>query len=286
MLGGYSRHVKGPKIWKRLQRVPKKVRNAFSSGISKVPVETWDKLSGYHPHFGSKIHKVGAALAMEDQSQFYLQLVSQWNNPDKLVINGAETRIPLTDPMLQPEELSFGELMMYWDAMSYLPGDILTKVDRASMAVSLEVRAPLLDQRIYEYVWSLPENYKIHQGQGKWLLRHVLEKHVPERLFKRPKQGFNIPLAEWLRDPLKDWAENLLDRKKLEEQGYLDADKIRTIWNEHLGGKGNHANKTLDRPDVSGLARPLDGGVKESINEKSLLVVCGFGLTNYILLTS
>ncbi|MCB1682609.1 MAG: asparagine synthase (glutamine-hydrolyzing) [Alphaproteobacteria bacterium] len=243
MLGGYTRHVQGPKVWKNMKRVPKALRGLFTSGFSKISVETWDRISQYHPQFGSHIHKVSGALSEEDPTAFYLRLVSQWDRPDRVVNGGGEPMIPLTNPELQPEGLSFGELMMYWDVLSYLPGDILTKVDRASMAVSLEVRAPLLDQRIYEYVWSLPEAYKIHQGQGKWLLRHVLQKHVPERLFKRPKQGFNIPIAQWLRGPLRDWAENLLDEKTMVAQGLIDPAPVRKIWNDHCEGRGNHSGK-------------------------------------------
>lgn len=242
MLGGYTRHIRGPKVWKRMRRVPKFVKRALSAGLAKVPVNTWDKLSRYHPQFGSHIHKAGNALSEEDPTGFYLRLVSQWDKPDHLVCGGAEGRVPLTDPALQPKGLSFGEMMMYWDAISYLPG-VLAKVDRASMAASLEVRAPLLDQRIYEYVWSLPESYKVHQGQGKWLLRHVLQKHLPERLFDRPKQGFNIPLGDWLRGPLRDWAEDLLDARAMEEQGYLFPGPVRKIWGDHLAGHGNHSGK-------------------------------------------
>ncbi len=243
MLGGYTRHVQGPKVWKNMKRVPKFLRSALSSGLSKISVQTWDKISRYHPQFGSHIHKVGDALSEEDPTAFYLRLVSRWDRPENLVKEGAETTIPLTNPDLQPEGLSFGEMMMYWDVLSYLPGDVLTKVDRASMAASLEVRAPLLDQRIYEYVWSLPESYKIHQGQGKWLLRHVLRQHLPERLFDRPKQGFNIPIDEWLRGPLRDWAENLLDEKKMTEQGLIDPEPVRKLWTDHCAGHGNHSGK-------------------------------------------
>ncbi|MCB1592147.1 MAG: asparagine synthase (glutamine-hydrolyzing), partial [Alphaproteobacteria bacterium] len=171
MLGGYTRHIQGPKVWKRVSRLPKFLRRFLSSSLSKVSVETWDRISQYHPQFGSHMHKASSVLGEDDPTSFYLRLVSQWNKPDHLVHGGEEGRVPLIEPEWQPDGLSFGEMMMYWDALSYLPGGILTKVDRASMATSLEVRAPLLDQRIYEYVWSLPESYKVHQGQGKWLLR-------------------------------------------------------------------------------------------------------------------
>ncbi len=126
------------------------------------------------------------------------------------------------------------------DALFYLPYDILTKVDRATMAVSLEGRAPLLDSRIFEYVWSLPEHYKIRDGQGKWLLRQVLKQHVPEELYNRPKQGFTIPVGEWLRNDLREWAEDLLSEEKLTENG-LNTNAIRKLWNNHLKGQGGHS---------------------------------------------
>ena len=134
-------------------------------------------------------------------------------------------------------------MMMYRDALSYLPNDILVKLDRASMAVSLEARAPLLDKRIYEHVWSLPEHIKIRNGRGKWLLRQVLSRHVPNELFERPKQGFAIPAGEWLRGPLKDWASSLLDEKVLSEQGVFDPAVIRSAWEAHLNGEGNNATR-------------------------------------------
>lgn len=243
MLGGYNRHIDGPKLWNRMKVVPNFLKEAFSTTITKIPVDTWDFLSRFRPHFGSHMHKMSDVLSIENQFDFYMRLVSHWPDAEKLVIGGANVRIPLTDPNLQPEGLTFSELMMYWDTISYLPGDILTKVDRATMAVGLEARAPLLDQRVYDFVWRLPESMKIHQGQGKWLLRKVLENHIPNRFFERPKQGFSIPIAIWLRGPLKQWAEGLLDKEKLVKQGLLDADMISAAWEEHQKGLGNNAGK-------------------------------------------
>jgi asparagine synthase (glutamine-hydrolysing) len=151
--------------------------------------------------------------------------------------------VPLVDPDWQPEGLSFAERMMYGDALAYLSGDVLAKVDRASMAMALEVRAPLLDPRIFEFAWQLPQEMKIRNGKGKWILRELLAKHLPREMFERPKQGFAVPVGEWLHGPLREWAEELLGAQRLESEGYLQAAPIRTAWAEHLAGRGRHAHK-------------------------------------------
>ena len=149
----------------------------------------------------------------------------------------------MRDPSWQPAGLSAAERMMYGDMIGYLPGDVLTKVDRATMATSLEARAPLLDYHLFEYAWQLPVSMKVRGGQGKLLLRQVLNKYVPQEMFARPKQGFAVPVDEWLRGPLRDWAEDLLDEKLLREQGYLNADMVRDSWARHLAGEGREAHK-------------------------------------------
>jgi len=247
MLGGYNRHFIGPKIWSKMRLAPQPLRRALGAMITAIPVEKWDKIGRGRPQFGERIHKGASILGLSSQEKIYQKLISQWDAPEDLVIGGSEAITPLTDPKWQPEglnfELGFAGRMMYWDALSYLSNDILVKVDRASMAVSLEVRAPLLDKRIYDYVWTLPENMKIRNGQGKWLLRQVLHRHVPKELTERPKQGFSVPIGSWLRGDLRDWAEDLLDEKRLEQDGYLNAKLIRYIWEDYLAGRGNHASK-------------------------------------------
>lgn len=240
MLGGYNRHIAGPKSWKILQNIPYFLRGPLSRAIAGLPAGAWDKMRPGHPGFGSHMHKFAGILTCETQPDLYLRLVSHWPAPKKLVRDGREESIPLVDQDAQVEGLSFAEDMMYWDARSYLNGDILTKVDRASMAVSLEARAPLLDRRVYEYVWRLPLDQKIRGSKGKWLLRQVLKNHVPEELFERPKQGFSIPVSSWLRGDLREWAEDLLDEHELRAQGYLDYRLVHAVWDDHLKGRGNH----------------------------------------------
>ena len=242
MLGGYNRHTQGPKLWARMKLLPKPARMALANFLTSVPAARWSQLVPQKPQFGIAVHKAASILTLDDPKSIYDRLTAQWyQNP---VLESDVPATLLEDFEWQvPHDLSFAEQMMVWDVLSYLPGDILTKVDRASMAVGLEVRAPLLDWRVYDFVWSLPESYKIRGGKGKYLLRKVLERYVPNDLFERPKQGFTMPVGEWLRGPLRDWAEELLDEKKLEGQGHLDAAMIRHAWDEHLAGRGQHELK-------------------------------------------
>ena len=244
MLGGYNRHISGPKAWDMGQGIPPNLHKSLAKLIRKIPPHIWAKLRPSHPQFGSHMHKFADALSVGTPSDLYLSLVSKWQKPKECVIDGHEGVVPLVDQSSQIEsDMTFAEHMMYWDALSYLNGDILTKVDRASMAVSLEARAPLLDPRIYEYVWRLPLEMKIKDGQGKWLLRQVLQRHVPKKLFDRPKQGFSVPIDNWLRGELKDWAEDLLDEYELKAAGLLDYRLITKMWQAHQKGQGNHAER-------------------------------------------
>lgn len=242
MLGGYNRHIAGPKCWRVTQNIPPWLRKPFAQAIQSIPETTWSAMRG-KAQFGAHMHKFAASLTARAEGDVYLAFVSQFQKPKTLVHGGAEPVIPLVDPAFQVDGISFAENMMYWDVISYLQGDILTKVDRASMAASMEARAPLLDTRIYDYVWRLPMDQKIRGGTGKWLLREVLKNHIPEEMFTRPKQGFSVPIAAWLRGELRDWAEDLLDEDLLRDQGYFDYRYIRKLWAEHLKGRGAHAQK-------------------------------------------
>ena len=187
--------------------------------------------------FGDKFQKLADVMEMPDPDSLYYRLTSQWTHPEQLLIKGRETKIIVTDRKKWPKLQNFVQRMMYLDTVSYLPDDILVKVDRASMGVSLEARIPFLDHRLVEWAWKIPQSMKIKNGSGKWLLRQVLYQYVPKDLVDRPKMGFGIPLASWLRGPLKDWAENLLSEKKLREGGFFQPTIIREKWEEHLKGK-------------------------------------------------
>ncbi len=169
----------------------------------------------------------------------YYSLLSHWKDPEKIVINGNEPCTKITNPFEHLQFEDFVSTMMYLDLITYLPDDILTKVDRASMGVSLEARVPLLDHRVVEFAWKLPLYFKTRDKQSKWLLRQVLYKYVPKELIERPKTGFAVPIDSWLRGPLRDWAESLLNEGRLKNDGFFHPEPIRHKWQEHLSGKRN-----------------------------------------------
>jgi asparagine synthase (glutamine-hydrolysing) len=183
---------------------------------------------------GDKVHKAASALEAADDEELYARLVSQWW--DEPLVIGAQPPQRHAGPAGLP---SLTERMMLLDTMSYLPDDILVKVDRAAMAVSLETRVPLLDHRVFEFAWRLPLHMKVRDGRGKWLLRQLLYRYVPPRLVERPKMGFGVPLDAWLRGPLRAWAENLLGETRLRRAGLLDAALVQRRWREHLSGQRN-----------------------------------------------
>ncbi len=247
LFGGYTRYFLGARMWKKIEGIPLVLRRAAARAVLSTPPSTWDRLyapvAGLIPKErrwlapGDKIHKGATLLKSVNGSEVYRHLVSHWQS-DEVVLGGAsepETELPQGMESLPV----MAERMMLIDSVSYLPGDILVKVDRAAMAVSLESRAPLLDHRLFEYAWRLPLHYKIRGGTGKWLLRQVLYRHVPPKLVDRPKMGFGIPIDSWLRGPLRDWAEALLDERRLRNEGYLNPAPVRQKWLEHLSGARN-----------------------------------------------
>ena len=185
-------------------------------------------------NLADRLPKVGHVLAERTPEALYRRLVSHFKDPSAIVIDGREPATILTDGVPQFDD--FRQTMMYLDTLTYLPDDILAKVDRASMAVSLESRVPFLDHRVVEFAWQLPVSAKIRGGTGKHILREVLYRHVPRQLVERPKMGFGVPIDSWLRGPLRDWAEELLDESRLRSEGFFDPAQIRKLWLEHVSG--------------------------------------------------
>lgn len=243
---GYNRYQLTDKLWRKLSLVPQPLRRLAAKAITSVSPNAWERLGrvsgGLMPdlaQLGDKLHKGAGVLASGSVDELYLGLVSQWQNPDSVVIMGEEPPTLLRGNVPELKGLTDVDRMMALDLLTYLPDDILTKVDRAAMGVSLETRVPFLDHRVVEWAWRLPQTMKLRDGQTKWILRQVLYKHVPQALMERPKMGFGIPIGVWLRGPLRDWAEALLDQSRLESEGYLHPVQIRQKWLEHLSGKRN-----------------------------------------------
>ena len=210
--------------------------DAVFSGLSKLLPSAWRYVNP-----GDKLHKLAEVLPARSAEEMYHGLVSFWKRSEKVVALQNDYSRMLFDVEAQPDLQDFSHCMMYLDLVSYLPDDILVKVDRAAMGVSLETRVPMLDHRIVEFIWRLPLHMKIRDGQGKWLLRQVLYKYVPRNLVERPKMGFGIPLDAWLRGPLREWAEALLAKDRLRGEGFLNPAPVREKWHEHLTGRRNWA---------------------------------------------
>jgi asparagine synthase (glutamine-hydrolysing) len=246
LFGGYARYFLAARLWGKIESMPHALRKAAADVILAMPPPFWDKVYRLAAPFisktrrwpapGDKLHKGAGLLNSRDGMGLYRGLVSHWE-PSEVVLGGLDPHIsPLSQQVALP---SLTEKMMLLDAVSYLPDDILVKVDRAAMAVSLETRVPLLDHRVFEFAWRLPSQYKIRGGTGKWLLRQVLYRHVPRKLMDRPKMGFGMPIDAWLRGPLREWAEELLGEERLKREGYLEPAPIRKKWSEHLSGRRN-----------------------------------------------
>ena len=256
--GGYNRYFWSTRIWNKFAWLPMPIRQAIGKIAMSVPVANWDSLGSPLkmassidgvPRLGEKIHKMGERLqTVRNVNDLYYSLVSEWQAPVGLVLGEGggllvEPDSLLDDPLPMCGLEKAPLWMMYQDAMTYLPDDILCKVDRAAMASSLETRVPFLDHRLVELAWRLPLDMKIRGNVGKWALREVLYKYVPRELIERPKAGFAIPIGQWLRGPLRDWAEELLAENKLRAEGYLEPQRIRKAWGEHLNGKHDHTHK-------------------------------------------
>lgn len=249
LFAGYNRYLLGESVWNKISWMPKGSRAVAAGALTTVSPRAWDRaFTGLKPFLpsrlqhqrpGDRLHKLAEILTVPDVEAMYMNIVSHWKQPTRLVPGSSEPRTILTDEKHWANLPGIIQRMMYLDAVTYLPDDILVKVDRASMGVSLEARVPFLDHRVFEFSWRLPLSLKIREGQSKWPLRQILYKHVPPRLIERPKMGFGIPVGEWLRGPLRDWAESLLDEGRLKREGLLNPEPVRRKWEEHLRGVRN-----------------------------------------------
>ena len=249
LFGGYNRYVMVSALWRRLGWLPAGMRRLAATAIHSLSPLAWSRVFAWFgaiapatagtQRAGDKAHKLAEVIDAASPEEIYFRLVSEWKNPAELVLGATEPPTFLTDRAnwhLAPD--TEGN-MMYLDGMTYLPDDILTKVDRASMGVSLEGRMPLLDHRVVEFAWRLAPMMKIRNGQSKWALRQVLYRHVPKHLIERPKMGFGVPLDSWLRGPLRLWAEALLEPARLMREGYFAPVLVQQKWREHLSGERN-----------------------------------------------
>lgn len=249
LFGGYNRYFQMNSLLQMIGWVPGVGRQALAKGMTALSPSGWNSLYALLEPIvpkrlrlmnpGDMAHKLAEVLTADTPEAIYRRLVSHWKSPADIVINAREPATSLTNHHRWAQLPELEQRMMFLDAISYLPDDILVKVDRAAMAVSLETRVPFLDHRVVEFAWRLPLSMKIRNGQGKWILRQVLYKHVPKKLIERPKMGFGVPIDSWLRGPLRDWAESLLSEERLRREGFFHPVQIRQKWQEHLAGTRN-----------------------------------------------
>lgn len=242
LFGGYNRYFWGPKIWQRLDWMPHAFRNGLGRVIGSIPVSGWDRVGvltgGNVTHLGDKAHRLAASLrAVHTVDDLYRSVVSAWPGEQMVRGLGNAGKTVLDDALSDVLNDDASARMMAQDMRTYLPDDILCKVDRAAMAVSLETRVPFLDPEVLAASSRLPTSMKIRGGQGKWALRQILYQHVPRELIERPKTGFGIPVGEWLRGPLRGWAEDLLSEENLRRDGLIDPAPVRRAWAEHLSAR-------------------------------------------------
>lgn len=248
LFGGYNRYVLTRKLWHRIARLPLPVRRLAVQGIHCLSPAAWNAFlrplqplmptSLRQANVGDKLYKGAGVLALSSVDELYLGLVTHWH-PEGLVLGANEPFTHMRGKPLPLKGLDEVQRMMALDTITYMPDDILVKVDRAAMGVSLETRVPFLDHRVVEFVWQLPQHLKLRDGVGKWALRQVLYRHVPKTLIERPKMGFGVPIDSWLRGPLRGWAEDLLSESRLRQEGFFNPAPIRQKWAEHLSGQRN-----------------------------------------------
>lgn len=240
---GYSRYPEGLRLWQEIDRVPGWLRRSVSGALQVIPEAGWDGVGGLIPArwrpqaMGMRVHRLARRVGSATAAQIYTSLLSQWHQPEQLVVGAKEPMSVARDEKLVQLMPDMLDRMQYIDTVSYLPDDILTKVDRASMGVSLESRVPLLDHRVVEFAWRLPPALRRLDGEGKWPLRQVLYRYVPRELVDRPKMGFGVPIDAWLRGPLKEWAWSLLSPNAVARHGVLRPGPIQAAWDMHQSGE-------------------------------------------------
>lgn len=244
LFGGYNRYLYTSGAFNKINRIPGPIRSIISSLLQTVSPNTWNTIlsSSSYRNIGEKIHKIASVMKSNDPMELYKKVVSHTDHPQDYLLGAKESysSIDVNWNKGFPHGISIIERMMAVDALTYLPDDILVKVDRASMAVSLESRVPFLDHRIVEFAWSLPMSYKLEGGNGKRVLKEMLYRYVPKSMMDRPKMGFGIPLSQWLSGPLKNWCLDLLNEKNMTEQGIFDVPAVMKIVHEHMHGKSDH----------------------------------------------
>ncbi len=246
---GYNRYQFTSKLWSGISATPHAIRSILAWGLTSLSPEQWSHIDARFgkilpsqvrvANLGDKLHKAASLLGNDSSDELYRSLVSYWRAPASIVIGGHEPPTYLTGLAPNLSGLDTVERMMALDALTYLPDDILVKVDRAAMGVSLESRVPFLDHRVVEFAWRLPMSMKLRDGMTKWVLRELLDRHVPKALIERPKMGFGVPLDTWLRGPMRQWAEDLLAPERLAREGFFHPELIRQRWAEHLSGSRN-----------------------------------------------
>ncbi len=249
LFAGYNRHLHVPRVWGRVAYVPGALRRTASRAMQAVPTATYDRAyAAVAPALprrmrailpGNKAHKLAGVLDAASPTDLYDRLTRHRSATWPPVLGATSPPVLVEQPARWPRGLDAVQQMLYLDSKTYLPDDILTKVDRASMDASLEARAPFMDHRLVEFAWTLPTDVKIRDGRTKWLLREVVRRRVPDALVDRPKAGFGIPVGDWLRGPLRPWAEALLEPARLRREGYLDADAVAALWAAHLAGRSD-----------------------------------------------
>ena len=249
LFGGYNTYLWGRSVQKNIGWMPRPLKAALAKSLNPLSRLDWNALLGGSPSvlpqslrkkdLNKVLQKLAGILKVNQREALYWVLCSYWMDPASVVVGAKEPLTPLTDPTKWAQIKEFMHVMMYLDTIMYLPDDILVKVDRASMGVSLESRVPLLDHRVVEFAWRLPLAMKVKGNTGKRPLRQLLHRYVPKHLVERPKQGFGVPVHEWLRGPMRPWAEELLDESRLNNEGYLSPAPIRQKWSEHVSGRRN-----------------------------------------------